>query len=328
VPLQQDGKGTRWPPGQPGSSGPARATAVFEFRQFARGAVVVACLASATALAQAISGVETGFCRIVRGWTNYSTAFNATHDLGADGDFATVASFYIPSIDTCPVEYGVIVIWLGTGSQHLDFARYEYCVSFWSSLEAFREDARQGDLATFTFASPSGGSTERPDTITRGGRPAFELRFHLTNAPLTLTQCHEYLVGFAARARVQQDGELFVPAAPSEGPSDVQAGTIVPFGFNYLINAGGLSLYSGQLATELLVTPLAPRPILIARRQADAVQLLWPGRASCYMLQAADEPGPAAQWLPVASAPHLTNDLFTLSLPPDAATGFFRLVKY
>jgi len=271
--------------------------------------------------------VVTGFCRIVRGWTNYSTAFNATHDLGAEGDFATVASFYTPATDTRPVEYGVIVIWLGSGNQRLDFARFDFRIAIWGSVDAFRQDPRRGDLATFAFAAPTGGSTTVPDTTTLGGRPAYELRFSLTNASLTLTQCQTCLIGFAARARVQQDGEIFVPTAPQEGPSDVQAGNLVPFGFNYLINAGGLTIYSGQLATELLVHALGPRPTLLVRRQAGAVQLSWPSRAGCYTLEAADEAGAAGNWLPVAESPQATNDLFTLSLPTTGTARFFRLVK-
>ena len=284
-------------------------------------------LATLAAPAQTSSGVATGFCRIVRGWTHYSTAFNATHDLGADGDFATVASFYTPPTDTRPLDYGVIVIWLGSGSQRLDFARFDFRVSIWGSVDAFRQDPRQGDVATFAFASPSGGSTTVPDTTTLGGRPAYELRFSLTNAALTLTQCQTYLIGFAARARVQQDGEIYVPTAPTEGPSDAQAGSLVPFGFNYLISAGGLTLYSGQVATELLVQVLGPRPTLSVRLREDAVQVSWPARGGCYTLEAADEPGAASNWLPVTESPQPTNGVFTVSLPTAGAARFFRLVQ-
>jgi len=284
-------------------------------------------LASLTAPAQTSSGVETGFCRIVRGWTNYSTAFNATHDTGAEGDFATVASFYTPPADTRPVEYGVIVIWLGSGNQHLDFTRFDFRVGIWGSVEAFQQDPRQGDLATFAFAAPTGGSTTVPDATTLGGRPAYELRFSLTNATLTLTQCQTYLIGFAARARVQQDGEIYVPTAPSEGPSDAQAGNLVPFGFNYLINAGGLTIYSGQLATELLVQALGTRPTLLVRLQAHTIHLSWSSRAGCYTLESADGPGPVCNWLPVAESPQATNDLFSLSLPTTGTTRFFRLAQ-
>ena len=300
---------------------------MFEFRQIASLVAAVGCLAPPSAPAQSTSGVVTGFCRIVRGWTNYSTAFNATHDLGAEGDFATVASFYTPATDALPVEYGVIVVWLGSDNQRLDFAGFEFCVSIWSSVDAFRLDPRQGDLATYTFAAPTGGSTQQPDTTTRGGRPAYELRFHLTNAPPTLTQCQTCLVGFAARARVQQEGELFVPTGPQEGPSDVQAGSLVPFGFDYLINAGGLTIYSGQLATELLVQPLGALPSLSVRREADALQLSWPAGGGCYALEATDALGPAAAWVPVPEIPQETNGLIVLTLSPTTAVRFFRLVK-
>src|SRR5262245_35414835 len=94
---------------------------------------------------------EIGFTRIIRGWTNYSTAFNATHDTGAAGDFATVGSFYTPEDRVVPIEYGVIVIWDGSRSQHLDFAAFSFRLGIWSSLGAFAADPRVGDVATWTF---------------------------------------------------------------------------------------------------------------------------------------------------------------------------------
>ena len=50
-------------------------------------------------------------------------------------------------------EYGVIVIWLGSGNQRLDFARFEFRIYVWGSVDAFGQNPRQGDLATFTTTS-------------------------------------------------------------------------------------------------------------------------------------------------------------------------------
>ncbi len=296
-------------------------------RQIAGLVVAVGCLVAPRCSGQTAPDVEGGFCRITPGWTNYSTAFNATHDLGPDGDFATVASFYTPPVDTQPVEYGVIVIWLGSGNQRRDFANFDFGVFFWESLEAFRANPRQGDLATYAFPAPTGGSTTVPDTTTRGGRSACQLRFSLNAASLTLKQCRTYLVGFAARARVQQDGELFVPTAATEGLSDVMAGTLVPFGFTYLVNAGGLTIGCGQLATELLARATGPRPVLLVSPQPGAVQLLWPASCGCYTLETADDPRPTADWSPVMETPEPTNGFLTLSVPGTGRARFFRLVK-
>src|SRR5262245_42852727 len=48
---------------------------------------------------------EAAFSRIIHGWTNYSTAFVATHDTGASGEYATVASLYTPAGDVSLCEY-------------------------------------------------------------------------------------------------------------------------------------------------------------------------------------------------------------------------------
>ena len=115
--------------------------------------------------------------------------------------------------------------------------------------------------------------------------------------------------------------------AASAWTSPAQAGSLVPFGFNYLISAGGLTLYSGQLATELLVQLLGPRPTLSVRLREDTVQISWPARGGCYTLETAGEPGAASNWRPVTESPQPTNGVFTVSLPTTNTARFFRLVK-
>src|SRR6185503_10737456 len=215
-------------------------------------AVLSLSLASVGAAALTNGAPAVAFTRIIHGWTNYSTAFNATHDTGTQGDYATVASFYTPAEDVKPFEYGAIFIWAGSGAPPRNFAPFTYRVSIWSSLSAFIQDPRQGDMTTLSFAVPTGGSTTVADATTRGGRPAYELRFTLTNSTVTLSNGQTYLIGVAALADTQHDGELYVPTASHDGPSDVQAGDLVPGGLLYLVNAGGLTIYSGQLATELV----------------------------------------------------------------------------
>ena len=145
------------------------------------------------------TNAEIGFSRIVSGWTNYSTVFYATDDLAPNGDYATVASFYTPTNDVLPIEYGVIVIWNDSGGQRLNFTNFDFQICFWSGLQAFTNDPAQGDVATFSFLAPTGGSTTIPNATTRGGRPAYQIRFCLTNAPFVLNQGNTYLVGVSAR---------------------------------------------------------------------------------------------------------------------------------
>jgi hypothetical protein len=286
--------------------------------------LLAACILCPIARAQTNSTTDFGFNRIVHGWTNYSTAFTATHDAG---EYATVASLFTPAIDVRPTEFGVIVIWYGTGGQRLSFANFTYRVSVWSSLDAFISNPRQGDLAAFNFAAPTGGSTTVPDATTRGGRPAYLLRFNLASTPLALTQCHEYAIGFAAIATASQAGELLVPTAAHEGPSDVQAGNLVPFGWIYLINAGGQTIYSGQLATELKIDPLGELPQLTVVPSGTDLNLLWPASAACYGLEACDGISASAVWTPVDTVPVVENGLNRLLISATNSARWFRLKK-
>ena len=268
---------------------------------------------------------EIAFSRISRVWTNYSTAFNATHDTGAQGDYATVASFYTPAESVRPLEYGVIFVWLGSGNPLPSFAPFDFRVFIWSSLGAFIQDPRQGDVATFPFDAPTGGSTTIPDTTTRGGRPAYELRFSLTNSPVTLSNGHTYLIGVAALADTQSGGELFVPTASHDGPSDVQAGDLVVGGWIYLVNAGGSTIYSGQLATELVVQPIIELPELRIGRNGQTVRLTWPAAASGFVLEYAFDLSPGAEWFPVEAKPEEVNGIKQVVLPVSFTRQWFRL---
>jgi len=270
---------------------------------------------------------ELGFSRIIRGWTNYSTAFNTTHDTGAGGDYATVASFYTPDKDVKPAEYGVIVIWNGSGGQRLNFTNFDFRVFIWSSLEAFTAEPRQGNLANWSFAAPTGGSTTVPDTTTRGGRPAYEIRFRLADSSVPLTNGHTYLMGFAARTDLLDFGELFVPTASHEGASDVQAGDIVSGGWTYLANAGGSTIYSGQLAAELVVLPVIERPTLRIRRIGGFVELAWPASADGFVLEYAANVSTSDGWWPVEDEPVEEEGLKRVVLPATWSRQWFRLKR-
>lgn len=244
-------------------------------------------LLTAVVLCCSVASAETnfGFNRIVHGWTNYSTAFSATHDSSASGEYATVAGFYTPPVDVRSLDYGVVFIWFDPGGGEVDFREFSFAIYFWSSLEAFIRNPRNGDVATVLHFAPTGGSTSIPDAITRGGRPAYYLRFDLSATSITLTQCHTYIIGIAAKALSNRSGQLFVPTAPFDGLSDLQAGNIVPFGWTYLTSAGGQTIYSGQLATELTVAPAGNLPIIEVRRHQDQIRLRWPARAECFALE-------------------------------------------
>jgi len=259
-----------------------------------------------------------GISRIVPGWTNYSTAFSMTHDGDAAGEFATVGSFYTAPVDARLREFAAIVIWFGRDGTTSDFSKFSFQVMLWSGLGAFIAGPRHGDLATYAFSQPTGGSTAVRDTTTRGGRAAYLLRFMLpTSASITLTQCHTYVIGLSATAASSQAGELFVPTAPFDGDSDVQAGNIVPFGWTYLVNSGGMTIYSGQLSTELNVDPIGETPRLHITRDASEFIVAPLPDAPCYRLEMAETLLPAA-WLA------LTNPL---SLAPSNETRFFRLIR-
>lgn len=268
-----------------------------------------------------------GFDHINHGWTNYSTAFNATHEPSAGGDFATVASFFTPAVDAKPLSYRVIVIWAGGSGQQMDLSEFSFRVFIWSSLERFIQSPRTGDVATLSFAVPSGGFPSTPDATTRGGRPAYELRFDLASSSLTLTQCHSYLIGFAAVGNPTQSGELFVPTGPHPGLSDVTAGNIVRFGWTYLIDAGGQTIYSGKLAAALDATAINSLPRLSLARRLEQLEITWPSSAACYHLEVNAMLDSATTWQVVSSRPFLTNDLWQVTLPISDAPQWFRLKK-
>lgn len=291
------------------------------------GRLVVLGLLGLGGLVPAINAAEFGFSRIVPGWTNYGTAFNLTHDSAADGEYATVASFYTPPVDVRPLEFSAIVIWFGSGNQRLDFADFVFQVHVWSNLEAFIGNPRLGDVATLAFLAPTGGSVSVPNAMTRGGRPAYLLRFNLAGRSPTLAPCHTYLVGVSARATSAQAGELFIPTAPYEGPSDVQAGNVVAFGWQYLLNAGGQTIYSGQLATELKVQTLSGFPSLDIRQTSSQVCLSWPERAGCFAVESCADMTSLSNWQPVPDLPARENGLNHLCLPATNTTRWFRLTK-
>jgi hypothetical protein len=291
------------------------------------GWLLMICLGGQSIQAETNAPAGFGFNRIIHGWTNYSTAFNVTHDPAPDGEYASVASFYTPAVDIQPIEYSAIVIWFGSGGQRLDFADFAFRVHFWSSLDAFIGNPRLGDVASFAFVAPTGGSTTSPDTTTRGGRPAYLIRFQLPGASLTLTQCQTYLVGLSVQASSLQAGELYVPTAPYDGESDVQAGNIVPFGWQYLFNSGGQTIYSGQLATELKVQPIGGLPRLDIRRTAAETCLTWLETAGCYTLESCANLDSPAEWSPVIDIPAVENGSCQFCLPNDDTMRWYRLRK-
>lgn len=273
--------------------------------------------ASATA-----DAAEITFSRITHGWPNYSTAFTTTHDTSPNGEFATVATFYTPPYTVRALEFVTIMIWSEAPPQTVNFADFTFSVCVWSTLDKFIAEPRHGDVWDLPFAQPS---TRRVDTQTRGGRPAYDVRFALTNATVVLTNCHTYLIAVIARTDTQRNGELYVPTAGTEGDSDVQAGDIVPFGWQYLIDAGGLTIYNGQAATELMVERLSQAPRLLIAHSNSIVRLSWPQAASCYHLEQTDAPGHA--WLAVTNEPEVGSTGQSVDLPSTNASCFFRLAR-
>lgn len=265
---------------------------------------------------------EVGFSRIIAGWPNYSTAFDTTHDSGSNAEFATVATFYTPPYTVRALEFATIVIWSGLPPKTVDFSQFTFSLAVWSGLGAFISQPARGDKCNVPFAQPS---SIRVDGLSRGGRLVYELRFALTNANIVLSNCQPYLIAIVASTDTRRNGELYVPTAPTEGSSDVQAGNIVPFGWQYLIDAGGLTIYSGQLATELIVEPLGAPPRLMIMHSNSVVRVAWPVWATCYTLESSDAIGNL--WLAVTNEAVDVMDWRTISVPVTDGRRFFRLAN-
>jgi len=265
---------------------------------------------------------EIGFSRIIHGWMNYSTAFSTTHDTSPNAEFATAATFYAPPYTVRALEFSTIMIWSELPPETVNFPDFTFSVCIWSSLERFIAEPRHGDFWDLPFTQPS---AKRVDTVTRGGRPAYEVRFALTNATVVLSNCETYLIAVIARTDLQRNGELYVPTAATEGPSDVQAGNIVPFGFQYLIDAGGLTIYSGQLAAELVIEPLGGPPRLEVSQTNSMVRIAWPSWANCYVLESTD--ASMSEWLAVTNEPVNAASWRSVTLPITDAVRFFRLAR-
>jgi hypothetical protein len=107
----------------------------------------------------------------------------------------------------------------------------------------------------------------------------------------------------------------------------VQAGNVVPFGWIYLLNAGGQTIYSGQLATELVVQTLGELPRLSIQRSEVETCLSWPEWATCYTLESSDNLSSALSWIPVAEAPQIQDGLNHLCLPAVEIGRWYRLSK-
>ena len=268
---------------------------------------------------------DVAFNRIIHGWTNYSTAFDTTHDLGQNGEYATLASFYTPTQDVRLLENGVIVVWSGSGGQRFSFTNFSFEVQVWSGLGAFTNAPRQGDVATYAFAGPTGGSVTTPDATTRGGRAAYEIRFALTNTATVLTNSRAYLIGFDAKTFSKNFGELFVPTSSHSGESDVQAGSLVVGGWLNLVDAGGLTIYSGQLATALTVQTIDPR--LSIERTNEQIVVSWPVLGNGWGLQSSTNLAFDSNWSPVPGEPIEKNQMKMISLPASQKSQFFRLTR-
>jgi hypothetical protein len=269
---------------------------------------------------------EMGFSRIIHGWTNYSTAFTATHDTDTNaGDYATLVSAYTPTQNVQAIDYGVIVVWDGEPGQHLQFNTFDFRVGIWSSLGAFTNSPMIGDVATVFFNAPTGGSISQRDATTRGGRAAYYVQFCLTNTPIYLAANRTYWIGFYGRTFVEDNGELFVPTSSHSGASDVQAGDLVSRGWMYLTNAGGNTIYSGQLATELFVRTVPASPRLTCVPIAGGIELSWPDSAEGFILETATDYSSSSAWSPVPFAPQHQGGAYRVTLPIGAVPNFYRL---
>ena len=264
---------------------------------------------------------EVAFDRIVHGWTNYSTAFLATHDSNS-GDYASVAAYYTPDADAYLREFEVIVISDRAPGEPVDWSQFTFVVGIWSGLRAFTNSPASPDAGRFNFVAPTGGI--HPDAMTRGGRSAYELRFTATNHTALLTAAHTYLVGCFARCSSSANGELYVPTSSHAGDSDVQAGNTIIGGWLNIADAGGSTIYFGELAMQLLIDSAAP-PLSISR-DADWLMLAWPAIYEGFDVQAAID-FPTGGWTTVSQWRVITNDSNVARIALPNRPTIFRLRK-
>jgi len=76
---------------------------------------------------------------------------------------------------------------------------------------------------------------------------------------------------------------VVVPTSSQDGPFDMQAGDVVVGGWRYLVNAGGSTVYSGELAVELLVADTPPRMEIVGL--GSVILLSWPATARDFILE-------------------------------------------
>jgi hypothetical protein len=267
---------------------------------------------------------QVGFNRIIHGWTNYSTAFDTTHDSAANGDYSTIATPYTPNEDVRLLDYGAIVIWNGTGGEKFNLTNFSFEVHIWSGLEAFTNAPRRGDISSYLFQRPTGGSTIAADAVTRGGRPAYEIRFCLTNAPTTLSGGHTWLIGLVSRALEKSSGHLFVPTSNHAGESDFQASSLIVGGWLSIADAGGLTIYDGQLATELFVTSSTPPYFLSGSRLVESgfIMSISATRGTTLRIQRSSDLLVWSDWLQILAETNITHVVDTF---PPSSRAFYRL---
>jgi hypothetical protein len=144
---------------------------------------------------------------------------------------------------------------------------------------------------------------------------------------LVLTNGATCLIGFAARTITATGGELYVPTSDFPGPSDVHAGDLVPGGWQYLVNAGGSTIYDGELAIEFVARPLIELPELKIRRLSGQVEISWLASARDFQIEYAISLAPPIAWAPLAEDVIEQNGTCTVILPRITAEMWLRLKK-
>jgi hypothetical protein len=102
------------------------------------------------------------------------------------------------------------------------------------------------------------------------------------------------------------------------------AGTLVTGGWQYLADAGGSTIYSGQVAAELTVRPLIELPGLTTLYRGAYVEILWPSTAEGFELEFSFGFAPFASWH-VEIDPEEDGALTRVTLPVIGNQRFFRL---
>jgi hypothetical protein len=92
-------------------------------------------------------------------------------------------------------------------------------------------------------------------------------------------------------------------------------------------DAGGTTIYDGQLATELIVHHSGAPPLLEITRTNNLIRVSWPAAAGCFRLEATESGGASSVWQVVEAPRVIMDGRVTVERPTPSSQEWFRLRK-